>query len=108
MGVRSDVDRMLGEATLLVHPARQEPLGRVLLEAAAAGIAVVTTTVGGTREIFPPDRNAAILVPPTIPSRWRTQSSASSMIRRYEQLWGCPPAEWLKTILSTTAPRGPR
>ena len=30
LGVRSDVDRLLNEFTLLAHPARQEPLGRVL------------------------------------------------------------------------------
>jgi glycosyltransferase involved in cell wall biosynthesis len=62
--VRSDVCRLLCELTLLVHPARQEPLGRVLLEAAAAGVAVVATNVGGTSEIFPPGKDAARLVPP--------------------------------------------
>lgn len=35
-----------------VHTARQEPLGRVLLEAAATGLPIVATDVGGTREIF--------------------------------------------------------
>ena len=64
LGERGDVCRLLNELTLLVHPARQEPLGRVLLEAAAAGLAVVATDVGGTSEIFPPERNAAWLVPP--------------------------------------------
>lgn len=64
LGVRDDVDRILNELTLLVHPARQEPLSRVLLEAAAAGLAVVATDVGGTREIFPSEGEAACLVPP--------------------------------------------
>ena len=64
LGVREDVDRLLSELTLLVHPARQEPLGRVLLEAAAAGTPVIATDVGGTREIFPPECQAARLVPP--------------------------------------------
>ncbi len=64
LGVRDDIHRILNELTLLVHPARQEPLGRVLLEAAAAGLAVVATDVGGTREIFPPECEAACLVPP--------------------------------------------
>ena len=50
--------------TLLVHPARQEPLGRVLLEAAATGTAIIATDVGGTREIFPPEGASASLVPP--------------------------------------------
>jgi glycosyltransferase involved in cell wall biosynthesis len=62
LGVRDDVCRLLSELTLLVHPARQEPLGRVLLEAAAAGVAVVATNVGGTPEIFPPESNSALLV----------------------------------------------
>jgi glycosyltransferase involved in cell wall biosynthesis len=63
LGYRDDVDRLLGELTLLVHPARQEPLGRVLLEAAAAGVAVIATDVGGTAEIFPPGSHSARLIP---------------------------------------------
>jgi glycosyltransferase involved in cell wall biosynthesis len=67
VGERADVDRLLNELTLLVHPARQEPLGRVLLEAAASGVAVVATDVGGTPEIFPPSSGSALLVPPDNP-----------------------------------------
>jgi glycosyltransferase involved in cell wall biosynthesis len=67
LGLRADVDQLLREVTILVHPARQEPLGRVLLEAAASGVAVVATDVGGTREIFPPESRAARLVPPDEP-----------------------------------------
>ena len=43
-------------------PARQEPLGRVLLEAAASGCPVVATDVGGTREIFPGPEDGGMLV----------------------------------------------
>ena len=60
LGSRADVARLLPELTLLIHAARQEPLGRVLLESAAAGVPVVATDVGGTREIFP-DGEAAIV-----------------------------------------------
>jgi glycosyltransferase involved in cell wall biosynthesis len=67
VGYRSDVNRILGELSLLVHPARQEPLGRVLLEAAASGVPVVATDVGGTREISPPGSETARLVPPDDP-----------------------------------------
>jgi len=67
LGFRDDVDRLLNELFLLVHPSRQEPLGRVLLEAAASGVAVVATDVGGSREIFPPHCKAARLVPPDDP-----------------------------------------
>jgi glycosyltransferase involved in cell wall biosynthesis len=52
LGYRSDVPDLLREFDVLFHPARQEPLGRVLLEAAASGCPVVATDVGGTPEIF--------------------------------------------------------
>jgi glycosyltransferase involved in cell wall biosynthesis len=64
LGPRRDVDTLLNECTVLVHAARQEPLARVLLEAAASGTAIVATSVGGTEEIFPADAAAALLVPP--------------------------------------------
>lgn len=67
LGVRDDVDRILNELAILVHPARQEPLGRVLLEASASGTAVVATDVGGTAEVFPADCQGARLVPPGDP-----------------------------------------
>jgi glycosyltransferase involved in cell wall biosynthesis len=67
LGVRGHVERILNELALLVHPARQEPLGRVLLEAAASAVAVVASDVGGTREIFPPQSHSARLVPPDDP-----------------------------------------
>ncbi len=74
LGYRSDVERILNELCLLVHPARQEPLGRVLLEAAASGVPTVATDVGGTGEIFPPPSQAARLVPPD-----DTQATAAAM-----------------------------
>jgi glycosyltransferase involved in cell wall biosynthesis len=67
-GHRDDVAELLPECTLLVHAARQEPLGRILIEAAACGIAVISTDVGGTREIFPDGTKSAALVPPDDPA----------------------------------------
>lgn len=64
LGRREDVELLLADFDVLVHAARQEPLGRVLLEAAAAGRAIVCTDVGGTREIFPGSQPAARIVPP--------------------------------------------
>ena len=52
LGRRSDIPELMKQASLLVHGAKQEPLGRVLLEAAAAGLPMVTTNVGGTPEIL--------------------------------------------------------
>jgi glycosyltransferase involved in cell wall biosynthesis len=67
LGVRDDVSRLMNELDVLVHAARQEPLGRVLLEAAASGLATVATDVGGTNEIFPPGTQSAVLVAPDAP-----------------------------------------
>lgn len=66
-GWRSDMARVMSAADILVHAARQEPLGRVLLEAAAAGLAIVATNVGGTSEIVQHE-TSALLVPPDEPT----------------------------------------
>jgi glycosyltransferase involved in cell wall biosynthesis len=63
LGTLETIADLLPELTMLIHPSRQEPLGRVLLEAAASGVACIATDVGGTREIFPPAESAARLVP---------------------------------------------
>jgi len=51
---------------LLVVPSRAESLPYIVLEAAAAGVPMIATRVGGIPEIFGPD--AAALVPPGDPS----------------------------------------
>lgn len=61
IGYRADVESLMNEADLLVHTAKQEPLGRVLLEAAASGLPIVTTDVGGTREILSNDVSAKLV-----------------------------------------------
>lgn len=68
LGYRHDIPQLLNELTIVVHAAHQEPLGRVLLEAAASGKAIIATNVGGTPEIFPEAARAAILVPPSDPA----------------------------------------
>jgi glycosyltransferase involved in cell wall biosynthesis len=63
LGYREEIPDLLREFDVLFHPARQEPLGRVLLEAAASGCPVVATDVGGTTEIFT-SGESALLFPP--------------------------------------------
>ncbi len=63
LGTREDMHLLLPELAVLAHAARQEPLGRVLLEAAACGVPVVATDIGGTREIFADRSAVADLVP---------------------------------------------
>jgi len=62
-GFRSDLGQFLGCLDVLVHPARDEGLGIILLQACAAGVPVVTTPVGGIPEIVR-DRVNGLLVPP--------------------------------------------
>jgi glycosyltransferase involved in cell wall biosynthesis len=68
LGYRTDIERLLPELDLLVHGARQEPFGRVLLEAAAAGCPIIATDVGGTAEMLV-DGQSALLVPADQPER---------------------------------------
>ena len=49
---RDDMPEIYAGVDLLLHPARQEPLGRVILEAVASGLPVLTTFVGGSPEIL--------------------------------------------------------
>jgi len=60
LGFRDDIPNLLNEFDLLFHPARQEPLGRVLLEAAASGCPIVATDVGGTSEIVTHEDSALL------------------------------------------------
>ena len=90
LGFRNDVPRLLNELDLLVHPARQEPLGRVLLEAAAAGVAVIATDVGGTREIFPRPTPRRSLCQPATSMPWPRQFFAWPAMMRPAVCWVRP------------------
>lgn len=68
LGYRDDIPQLLNEVDSLIHPARQEPLGRVLLEAASSGTPIVATDVGGTSEILRASKSAR-LVPPGAPDQ---------------------------------------
>ncbi|MCA9074867.1 MAG: glycosyltransferase family 4 protein [Planctomycetaceae bacterium] len=63
LGYRDDIALLLNECDLLIHPARQEPFGRVLLEAAASGVPIIATNVGGTTEILAPAKSGILIAP---------------------------------------------
>jgi glycosyltransferase involved in cell wall biosynthesis len=65
-GVRDDMEQLYPALDLLVHPALEEPMGRVLMEAMAAGVPVVTSDVTGTSECVA-DGQTGLLVPPRDP-----------------------------------------
>jgi len=62
-GFRTDLERVLPCLDLVVHPATMEGLGLSLLEAAAAGIPVVATRVGGIPEIVEDGVNGLLVLP---------------------------------------------
>ncbi len=88
LGSRLDVDSIMRNSTLLVHPARQEPLGRVLLEAAASGLPIITTAVGGSAEIL--QTLNSLLVP---------KDDVDSMVNRVSKLLDDP--ELIREISGT-------
>lgn len=61
-GFRDDLERILPNLDLLVHPALREGLGIALLQAAQAGVAIVASEAGGLREAVA-DGQTGLLVP---------------------------------------------
>jgi glycosyltransferase involved in cell wall biosynthesis len=61
LGYRNDVHLLMNASDLLVHAAYQEPFGRTLLEAAASGLPIVATDVGGTAEMLRRDQDAILI-----------------------------------------------
>ena len=63
LGPRDDIPALMAAADLLVHPARQETTGQVILEALALGLPVVTTAVCGFAEHVA-RADAGVVLPP--------------------------------------------
>lgn len=65
-GFRDDLERILPCLDLLVHPALMEGLGVSLLQAAAAGVPIVGTRVGGIPEVVRDGVNGYLIEPGSI------------------------------------------
>jgi glycosyltransferase involved in cell wall biosynthesis len=66
LGQRDDVSELMQRADVLVHPARWEGFGLVLLEAMSAGLPIVASRVGAIPEVVD-DEITGVLVPPDDP-----------------------------------------
>lgn len=62
-GFRHDLARLIPCLDILVHPALMEGLGVSLLEAAAAGVPVIASRVGGIPEVVQPGRTGELIEP---------------------------------------------
>lgn len=62
-GFRTDIPRLLAAMDIYAQPSSNEGLSLSILEAMSAGKAIVTTDVGGAREIIH-DRATGLIVPP--------------------------------------------
>lgn len=67
LGLRRDVPAILPLLDLFVLPSRNEGMGRVIVEAQAAGVPVVATRVGGIPDLVGEERTGR-LVPPATPA----------------------------------------
>jgi glycosyltransferase involved in cell wall biosynthesis len=64
----AEMARRLGAAAIFAAPARYEPFGLAILEAAAAGCALVLGDIASLRETW---QDAAVFVPPDDAAAWR-------------------------------------
>lgn len=80
IGWRDDIPRLLAAADVLVVAADEEPFGRTVIEAMAAGTPVVSTRCGGPEEIVI-DQVTGLLVP---------RQDVASLARSIERIFGDP------------------
>ena len=69
LGERDDVPELLAAIDVLLAPSWEEPFGRSIIEAMAAGTAVAATSVGGPPEIVD-DGVSGLLLAPREPRLW--------------------------------------
>lgn len=69
LGERDDLPEIFAALDLVLVPSWEEPFGRTVIEAMAAGVPVAATTVGGPAEILD-HRRTGLLLAPREPWRW--------------------------------------
>lgn len=69
LGERDDLPEILAALDLVLVPSWEEPFGRTVIEAMAAGVPVAATAIGGPAEILDHGRTGLLLAPHE-PWRW--------------------------------------
>ncbi len=62
-GFREDLDRLLPDVDILVHPALKEGLGVAILQGSACGLPIVASAVGGIKEVIIHDKTGVLVEP---------------------------------------------
>jgi glycosyltransferase involved in cell wall biosynthesis len=72
LGQREDIPEILRGVDLLLVPSWEEPFGRAIVEAMAAGVPVLATEVGGPPEILDAEggEQCGLVLPPRRPDLW--------------------------------------
>jgi glycosyltransferase involved in cell wall biosynthesis len=74
LGERDDVPEVLRAVDLLLVPSWEEPFGRAIIEAMAAGVPILATSVGGPPEILGQgEQSCGLVLPPKDPRGWATK-----------------------------------
>jgi glycosyltransferase involved in cell wall biosynthesis len=84
LGYRSDPQRLMDAADLVVHPSHLEGLSLVLIQAQMLGKPIVATAVGGTKEVLGVDSPAcsAWIAQPRDPASLASQIAAALLATR--------------------------
>lgn len=72
LGEREDIPEILRAVDLLLVPSWEEPFGRTVIEAMAAGVPVVATDNGGPPEIVE-EAGCGLTLPPCEPGAWAAE-----------------------------------
>lgn len=100
LGARDDVARLMHGADLLVHPARREAAGLVLLEALAAGLPVLTTDVCGYAPCVAQSRAGQVLRAP-YDARIAAAALAAMLTRARRAQWAATARAWAGRAAAT-------